>query len=757
MILNTPNASIPIWGGIECTVHRLGDSFGDQLNRNGHDLRASDIKLIADLGIKTLRYPILWERVAPKCLSSADWSWVDERLGLLSEFNINPIAGLLHHGSGPSYTSLLDPDFPQKFVEFAVAVAERYPWLEMFTPINEPLTTARFSCLYGVWYPHLKNDNAFSVAVLNECKATIMAMREIKKIIPGAKLLQTEDLGKCHGIEKLHYQCNFENERRWISLDILTGKLMDNKTMCKFFRHSAQVPQSTLDYFSENFYSPDIIGINHYITSERFLDDDREKYPQWSHAHNGKHNYSDVDILRADLHKREGHYKILKSVTDRYNLPIALTEVHLGSPREAQLRWFMEAYEACAKLKRDGVDIRAITAWSLLGAYDWNSLLTQKNNFYESGAFDVRGGQPRPTAIAHLIQQLCENKSPDHPVLQADGWWKNHDHVHFAFGESKNARSLPCIEKMYPENLMDNNVQPLLIVGANGTLGRAFAHICSMRNIAYVLLSRNEMDIGDKLSVESCIKKHEPWALINAAGFVRVDEAESMRDLCFRDNAEGPVVLAKTCAKYGVNFLTFSSDLVFDGNTRKPYCETSSTAPLNMYGVSKAYAEKYVLVENPSALIIRTSAFFGPWDEFNFLARMKKSLCDGEKFYVANDQTVTPTYIPDLVNNSLDLLIDQASGIWHLTNSTTVTWSEFASHVATMAQLDTDLIVPMARRNLGLIAKRPAFSALQSEKGIALPSLDDATLRFFKHLPNERKGLLNSSDNNYHRKTSKAV
>ena len=582
-------------------------------------------------------------------------------------------------------------------------------------------------------------------------------MREIKKIIPNAKLIQTEDLGKCHSTKKLQYQCDFENERRWISLDILTGNLMRNSTMCEFFRKSGEVSNTSLEYFTENYYPPDIIGINHYITSERFLDDDRKKYPQWSHAENGEHKYSDVDILRADIYKREGHYNILKSVAERYNLPIALTEVHLGSSREAQLRWFMEAYDACLKLKREGVDIRAITAWSLLGAYDWNSLLTQENNFYESGAFDVRSGNPRPTAVANLVKQLCEQKSPDHPVLQADGWWKNKDHVHFEFGVSENARTLPVIESMFPENLLQANVRPILIIGATGTLGRAFAHICSMRNISYVLLSRSDMDITNSDQVELFFKKHEPWAVVNAAGFVKIDDAESMRDICFRENAYGPVTLARACKKCGARFLTFSSGMVFDGQTSNPYCETSSTAPLNMYGESKAYAEKYVLMENPSTLVVRSSAFFGPWDDFNFLAQMSKSLKKGQPFLVANDQTVTPTYVPDLVNNCLDLLIDQERGIWHLTNSTSVTWSEFAVHAAKVASLDEDLIVPVATKTLGLRAKRPLYSALKSEKGIVLPALDDATLRFFAQLPVEKQFKHFDVIKNYFRSKSKVL
>lgn len=730
----TTDLSIPIWGGIECTVHRLGDVFGDQLIRNGHDHRFSDLKLIADLGIKTLRYPVIWERIAPKGLAKANWSWTDERLHALREYGINPIAGLLHHGSGPSYTQLIDPDFPQKFVEFAVAVAERYPWLTLFTPINEPLTTARFSCLYGVWYPHLKSDQAFSTAVLNQCKASVLAMREIKKIIPNAQLVQTEDLGKCHSTRKMQYQANFENERRWVSLDLLTGKLNPAAVMWKYFHKKGKVQLAELEYFFENFFPPDIVGINHYITSERFLDENRAKYPPWSHASNGRDKYSDVDIVRADIHKREGHYKILKSAAERYQLPIALTEVHLGSSRDAQLRWFMEAYKSAIRLKEEGVDIRALTSWSMLGAYDWNTLLTQNNNFYESGAFDVRTGLPRPTAIAHLVKDLCAHKMPEHPVLQAEGWWKNPEHVHFEFGITKNARDLPSIERMFPENLLDSHIKPILIIGATGTLGRAFAHICSMRNISYVLLSRKDMDIMDRERVDLLLQKHEPWAVVNAAGFVRVDDAETSPELCFRENAYGPLVLAQACLKQGVSLLSFSTDLVFDGKANRAYVETDVVAPLNVYGASKAYAEKHLLEKNPAALVVRTSAFFGPWDEYNFVAQLLKSVAQGKKFLAAYDQLLTPTYVPDLVNSCLDLLIDREQGLWHITNNTPITWYDFARQALERAGQSQQLLKPMPTAKLNLRAQRPAQSALTSERGIFLPPLADALERYFREI-----------------------
>ncbi|HZQ06712.1 MAG TPA: family 1 glycosylhydrolase, partial [Anaerolineae bacterium] len=185
---------LELWGGVECTVNRVHEQYFDQLERNGHAQHLNDLDRFAELGIRTLRYPVLWERIAPQGLEAADWQWADERLERLRALGIRPIIGLLHHGSGPRETDLADPAFPEKFAAYARAVSERYPWVDAYTPINEPLTTARFSGLYGVWYPHARDDRVFAQIMLNQCRATILAMREIRRVNPAAQLIQTEDL-----------------------------------------------------------------------------------------------------------------------------------------------------------------------------------------------------------------------------------------------------------------------------------------------------------------------------------------------------------------------------------------------------------------------------------------------------------------------------------------------------------------------------------------------------------------------------------
>ena len=161
-------AALEMWGGVECTVNRVRDDYFTQLDRSGHAERDGDLDRFAALGIRSLRYPVLWETTAPDGPASADWSWPDRRLQALRRLGIAPIVGLVHHGSGPRHTSLLCPRFADGLAQFASAVAERFPWVEQWTPVNEPLTTARFSALYGLWYPHARDDRSFVVALLNQ-------------------------------------------------------------------------------------------------------------------------------------------------------------------------------------------------------------------------------------------------------------------------------------------------------------------------------------------------------------------------------------------------------------------------------------------------------------------------------------------------------------------------------------------------------------------------------------------------------------
>lgn len=738
-------SALELWAGPECSLNRLhsglagedcagaADVFRDQLEYNGFAHRIDDLDRLAGLGITRMRFPLLWERTAPEAGDDFRWHWSDVRLARLRELGVTPIAGLLHHGSGPRYTNLLDPVFPERFAAYARAVAARYPEIAAYTPINEPLTTARFSGLYGFWYPHRRDDASFVRALLNQLRATVLAMRAIRSINPRAELVQTDDLGYTESCARLRYQARFENLRRWLGFDLLSGRVDRHHPLWRYLRKFG-AGEHELNFFIEQPCPPDIIGLNCYVTSERYLDDRLTLYPPRLHGGNHRHRYVDVETVRV-LEKGIGGYTArLREASQRYGLPVAITEAHLGCTRDEQMRWLLQAWQAAQTVRGEGADIRAVTAWAAFGTYDWNSLLVHDTGHYEPGLWDVRGGTPRRTALADLAEQLARGRVPSHPVLDGPGWWEREVRLLYPRREEIETRAA--------------GESPLLITGATGTLGRAFARLCKLRGLPFQLLTRRELDIADPASVDAALDRWQPWAIVNTAGFVRVDEAEhdAHQPKQWRENALGPAVLAAACARCGVRLLSFSSDLVFDGNKAAPYVESDAPGPLNAYGRGKLEAERQMLALAPDALVVRSSAFFGPWDEHNFVTLTLAALARGERWAAAHDQFVSPTYVPDLVHASLDLLVDGERGIWHLANVGAVSWHELAQLAAEAAQLDTRLIDGLPAAALGQIAPRPRYSVLESERGLLMPPLHVGLENYLRERPTPGVALALAAD-----------
>jgi dTDP-4-dehydrorhamnose reductase len=707
--------NLELWGGVECTVNRVGETFSDQVRRTGHHDRPEDIALVASTGIRTLRYPVLWERIAPDGLQRADWAWADDRLERLRRLGIRPIAGLVHHGSGPRTTNLLDPDFPRLFAEYAGAVARRYPWIDLYTPVNEPLTTARFSALYGHWYPHCRDDRSFVTALLHQVMATALAMRAIRAVNPRARFVQTEDAGRTHSTPDLDYQAAFENHRRWLTVDLMCGRVSRGHPL-RDWLSDCGADAATLHALTEQPCPPDVVGLNYYLTSDRFLDDRLERYPGGTHGGNGRDVYVDLDAVRARPSVCAGHHRILIEAWERYRLPVAITEVHAGCTREEQMRWLNDAWTAAGRARGDGADVRAVTLWALFGTLDWNSLVVRSDGAYEPGAFDIRSNSPRPTALAAMARALTSG-SPVSPLALQNGWWRRPASAGGASGTTA-------------DRSRHRTRPPLLIVGARGTLGSAIVRACETRGLHAVALGREELDITDGEAAAASLFRLRPWAVVNAAGYVRVDDAEGEAWECLRLNSDGPAALAAACARAGARLATFSTDLVFDGAASRPYAEADPPNPLSVYGMSKAEAELRVRDALPDALIVRTSAFFGPVDARNFLTGALHAISAGRRFRAAADCVVSPTYVPDLADAVLDLLIDGESGVWHLANQGAMSWADFARAGATAAGLNRALVVSTPLTNLGLRASRPAYSALRSTRGVVLPSIEDAIARY---------------------------
>ena len=723
-----PLPALELWAGLECTLNRVGDTQNDELALTGHYGRDGDLALLASLGIRTIRYPVLWERIEANVPDGRAWDWTDERMSQLRALGITPIVGLVHHGSGPRHTNLLDPAFPEKLAEFAGQVARRYPWVTNWTPINEPLTTARFSALYGVWYPHERNDALFLRATLNQIRAIRLAMAAIREAIPGAQLVQTEDLGCTHATPALQYQADFENARRWLAFDLLTARFGADHPLRAYTRW-ARIGDAEIDDAVGDGCAPALVGLNHYVTSERWLDERLDRYPAHTHGGNHRHRYADVEAVRALPGGVTGPRALFHEAWERYRIPVAVTEAHLACTREQQLRWLAEIWRAAQEAREDGADIRGVTAWAAFGTQDWSSLVTRIVGDYEAGLYDVRSSEPRPTALASMARALATKGTYAHPALESPGWWHSEERVTYPADEVTSTY-VPTGRRAAPPRAPSSGARPVLVVGARGTLGHAFLRACATRGLVAHGTTRAELDAADRGAVEAALAQAKPWAVINAAGYVRVDDAERDPAGCHRGNVAAAATLAAACAERGLPLLTFSSDLVFDGAKGAAYVERDPPAPLGVYGTSKADAEQRVLAVLPSALVVRTAAFFGPWDEWNFVTRALQSIGRGVPVEAAEDLVVSPTYVPDLVHAALDLLIDGERGIWHLANAGAISWAGLAREAARAAGLDPSFVHGRTAAELGLAAPRPRFAALTSERGRIMPALDHALGRY---------------------------
>jgi dTDP-4-dehydrorhamnose reductase len=714
---------LQLWGGVECTVNRVGRRVYDQLRRSGHHDRIEDLDLIAQLGVRTLRYPVLWERVAPERPDLHDWRWSDARLERLQQLDITPIVGLVHHGSGPRYTNLLDPDFATGLADFAREVAQRYEHVRDWTPVNEPLTTARFSALYGFWHPHQRDERAFWVALLNQIDGVRLSMAAIRRITPAARLIQTEDLGRTTATSGAARQASYDNDRRWMTWDLLEGRVTRGHPLWERLARLGLTDR--LAAIADAPCPSDVIGVNHYVTSDRHLDHRLELYPANLWGGNAFTDYADIEAVRVTQPGPGLLEGALGEAWARYGRSLAVTECHLGCTREEQIRWLREAWSVAEAMRARGAPIEAVTAWALFGSHDWDNLLTREDGGYESGAFDIRAPEPRPTALAATIRSLTLGQRDPSPAADGPGWWRRDIRLNCSPVFTSVAHPQPRPAWRAPHAAR----QPLLITGATGTLGAAVARACEWRGLDYVLTDRRELSLDDGAQMAMTLDRVDPWAVINTAGWVRVDDAEGARDACMAANAAGAERLARACAARGMAFVGFSSDLVFDGHAASPYVEGDVARPLNIYGASKLAAET-AIVGIERALMIRTAAFFSPYDPHNFAAQIVQRLARGERVAAAEDLTISPTYVPDLVDAALDLLIDGETGLWHLANSGAVSWARFARLIAEAFSFDPDAVRPVPWRTLGWAAERPAYAALASRRGQVMPSLEDAIDRY---------------------------
>ncbi|HEX6738451.1 MAG TPA: dTDP-4-dehydrorhamnose reductase [Vicinamibacteria bacterium] len=264
-----------------------------------------------------------------------------------------------------------------------------------------------------------------------------------------------------------------------------------------------------------------------------------------------------------------------------------------------------------------------------------------------------------------------------------------------------------------------------LVVGAGGQLGQALAARLGGSAPAF---SREALDIRDGEAVGRAVLDAAPEVVFNASAYNKVDGAESEPAEAFAVNALGPLFLARACAAAGALLVHVSTDYVFDGSGARPWREEDLPAPLGVYGASKLAGEHLVAAAAPAHLIVRTSAVLGVGASRakggSFVERILSRARAGQPLRVVADQTLAPTYAPDLAEALLALAASGARGLWHVTGEGACTWHQLAVAALSLAGLAAP-VAPISSAELNAPARRPAYSVLDTSRyrARALPRL----------------------------------
>jgi dTDP-4-dehydrorhamnose reductase len=277
----------------------------------------------------------------------------------------------------------------------------------------------------------------------------------------------------------------------------------------------------------------------------------------------------------------------------------------------------------------------------------------------------------------------------------------------------------------------------IVVAGAHGLVGRAVTSHCRAIGDEVNAVSRQELDITDKLAVEALFKNEKPDAIINCAAFTDVDGAESKEEECFAVNDLAVGHMAAAAKKIGAVFITISTDYVFGGSKSGFYTETDHPRPLSVYGRAKLSGEQRAIAAYDKSCVVRTGWIFGVAGT-NFLCAMDSLLKAGTRIKAISDVYGTPTYAADLAVRLRELADTRASGIVHITNGGDgASYFEFATKIAEAVGIHPQLIEKVTAASLTRPAPRPMNSRLAclaaKELGMNdLPHWEDGVRRFLK-------------------------
>ena len=371
--------------GIENSIPMVGGRRVDEMAKCRHyDRWRDDFDAVQHLGIGFLRYgpPLHTSWLGD---GKYDWSFADMTFGELHRRNITPIVDLCHFGLPGWLGDFQNPDLPALFARYAQAFAARFPWVQLYTPVNEMFICALFSAKYGWWNEALTGDRAFVTALKHIVKANVCAMRSILDVRPDAIFIQSESSEYFHAADPRAIKpAETLNALRFLSLDLNYGRRIDSE-MYEYVMANGMTAAEYHFFMDTRLKQHSIMGNDYYLTNEHRV------------AADGSSSASGEVF---------GYDGITWQYYSRYRLPVMHTETNLADYGDGQLSvdWLWKQWACVLRVRNDGVPIVGFTWYSLTDQVDWDSALREDNGRVNPlGLYDLdRNIRP----VGHAYKQL---------------------------------------------------------------------------------------------------------------------------------------------------------------------------------------------------------------------------------------------------------------------------------------------------------------------------------------------------------------
>ena len=343
----------------------------DEMEKCGHYRHwQEDFDCVEELGVRFLRYGIPLHRTYLG-EGKYDWSFTDLAFAELQRRQIMPIADLCHFGVPDWIGNFQNPDFPRLFASYARAFAQRFGWVQLYTPINEMFICAHFSAALGWWNEELMSQRAFVTALKHLVKANVLAMKQILHVRRDAIFIQSESSEYFHAENPRAIKpAEIMNARRFLSLDLNYGRRVDSE-MYEFLMDNGMTREEYHFFLHQKLKHHCIVGNDYYITNEHRVTADGQAYPAG-------------EVF--------GYAEITRQYYNRYLLPVMHTETNLNEgPRgDEAVYWLWKEWANVLRVRNDGVPIVGFTWYSITDQMDWDTALRKdQGNVNPLGLFDL--------------------------------------------------------------------------------------------------------------------------------------------------------------------------------------------------------------------------------------------------------------------------------------------------------------------------------------------------------------------------------